>query len=156
MFQLFHSAKKVKCRQLLQLNSNFRLPSLPQNLIHTFSAITILGLALQMTGLPGCLLLLETTGVYYFTRSRVGRNSVVGIATCFWLAERSWDRNPVGAKFYESVETGHPASYTVGKGPFPGLKWPGCGVDHAPLSSAGVNERVELYLCPLLGLHDMF
>jgi len=52
VFKLFHSVRKVKRRQLLQPNSNFRLTSPPQNLIHSFSAITILGLALQMTGLP--------------------------------------------------------------------------------------------------------
>jgi hypothetical protein len=27
-----------------------------------------------------------------------------------------------------------------------GVKWPGCGVDHPSSSSAGVKERVELYL----------
>jgi hypothetical protein len=51
VFQLFHSVKKVKFRQLLQLNSNFRLPSPLQNLIHSFSAITILGLAPHLMGL---------------------------------------------------------------------------------------------------------
>jgi len=29
---------------------------------------------------------------------------------------------------------------------FPGVKWPGCGVDHPPLSSADIKERVELYI----------
>ena len=29
---------------------------------------------------------------------------------------------------------------------FPGVKHPGCGVDHPPLASAEVKERVELYL----------
>jgi hypothetical protein len=29
---------------------------------------------------------------------------------------------------------------------FPGVKRPGCGVNHPPSSSAGVKERVELYL----------
>jgi len=29
---------------------------------------------------------------------------------------------------------------------FPGVKRPGRGVDHPPLSSAEVKERVELYL----------
>jgi len=29
---------------------------------------------------------------------------------------------------------------------FPGVKRPGRGVDHLPLSSAEVKERVELYL----------
>jgi hypothetical protein len=29
---------------------------------------------------------------------------------------------------------------------FPGVKWPGRGVDHPPSSSAEVKERVQLYL----------
>jgi hypothetical protein len=29
---------------------------------------------------------------------------------------------------------------------FPGVNWPGHGVDHPPPSSAKVKERVELYL----------
>jgi len=59
----------------------------------------------------------------------------------------------VGAELSEPGETGrgvHPASCTVGTGPFLGLKLPGCGVDHAPLSNSGVKERVELFLCPPL------
>jgi hypothetical protein len=37
------------------------------------------------------------------------------------------------------------ASCTMGKGSFPGVKRPGCGVDHPPPSSAKVKERVQLY-----------
>jgi hypothetical protein len=64
-------------------------------------------------------------------------------------AGRSGDRIPVEAKFSTLVQTGpgaHPASYTMGTGSFPGVKWPGRGVDHPPASSAEVKERVELYL----------
>jgi len=53
---------------------------------------------------------------------------------------------PVGAGFSAPVQTGpgtHPASYTMGTGPFPGAKRPGHGVDHPP-SSAEVKEKVEL------------
>jgi hypothetical protein len=32
----------------------------------------------------------------------------------------------------------------MGTGCFPGVKWPGRGVDHPPTSSAEVRERVEL------------
>jgi len=56
------------------------------------------------------------------------------------------------------VQTGpgaHPASYTIGTGSFPGVKWPGRGVDHPPPSSAEVKERTELYLYSLLGLRGL-
>ena len=36
---------------------------------------------------------------------------------------------------------------------FPGVKRPGRGVNHPPLSNAEVKERVELYLCSPLGLY---
>ena len=60
---------------------------------------------------------------------------------------RSGYRMPVGARFSAPVQTGpeaHPASYTMGTGSFPGVKRPGRGVDHPPISSAKVKERVEL------------
>jgi hypothetical protein len=58
----------------------------------------------------------------------------------------------VEAKFSALVQTGpeaHPASYTMDTGSFPGVKRPGRGVDHPPLSSAEVEERVKLYYSPL-------
>jgi len=39
----------------------------------------------------------------------------------------------------------HPAFCTICTGSFPGVKQPGCGVDHPP-SRPKVKERVELYL----------
>jgi len=53
-----------------------------------------------------------------------------------------------GARYSTPVHTGpgaHPASYTMGTGPFLGVKRPGRGVDQPPSSSAEVKERVELY-----------
>jgi len=53
----------------------------------------------------------------------------------------------VGARFTVPDQTGcgaHPASYTMGIGSFPGLKWPGSGVDHPTPSSAEVKEKVKL------------
>ena len=47
------------------------------------------------------------------------------------------------------VETGpgaHPASHTMGTGSFPGVKWPGRGIDHPPPSDVEVKARVELYI----------
>jgi len=78
---------------------------------------------------------------------RVGRDSSVGIVT--WRAGRSGDRIPVGARFSAPFQTGpgaHPASYTIGTGSFPGVKWPERGFDHPPPFSAEVKERVQLYL----------
>ena len=52
------------------------------------------------------------------------------------------------------VNTGpgaHPASYTMGTGSLPRVKWPGRGVDRPPLSSAEVKEGAELYLYSLSG-----
>jgi hypothetical protein len=67
----------------------------------------------------------------------------------------------VGVIFSAPVQTDpevDPASYTMVTGSFLGVKRPGRDVDHAPLSSAEVKERIELYFCspsgaswPLLG-----
>jgi hypothetical protein len=62
---------------------------------------------------------------------------------------RSGDRIPVGARLSAPVQTGpgaRSASYTMGTGSFPGVKWPAPGVDHPHPSSAEVEERVELCL----------
>ena len=79
-----------------------------------------------------------------------GRNSAVGIATRYGLdgpgIESRW-----GARFSAPVQPGpgaYPASYTMGTGSFSGVKRPGRGVDHPPPSSAEVEGRVELYICP--------
>jgi len=34
----------------------------------------------------------------------------------------------------------------MGTGSFPGIKQPGCGIDHPPPSRAEVKERVEVYI----------
>jgi len=39
----------------------------------------------------------------------------------------------------------------MGTGSFPGVKRPGRGVDHPPLSTPEVKERAELYLYPPFG-----
>jgi hypothetical protein len=62
-----------------------------------------------------------------------------------WLrAGRSGDRMPVETRFFERVQTGsgaHPASCTMCTGSFPGVKRPGRGADHPPLSSAEVTNE---------------
>ena len=64
-------------------------------------------------------------------------------------AGRSEVRILVWAKFSAPVQTGpgaHPASCTVGTGPFPRVKRPGRGADHPPPSKHRGHEGVELYL----------
>ena len=61
----------------------------------------------------------------------------------------SGDHIRLGARLSILVQTGpraHPASYTMGTGCLPGVKWLRRGVDHPPPSSAEVQERAELYL----------
>jgi hypothetical protein len=61
----------------------------------------------------------------------------------------------VEARFSAPVQSGpgaYPASYTMDTGSLPGVKRQGRGVEHAPLSSAEVKERVELYLYSPSGL----
>jgi hypothetical protein len=71
----------------------------------------------------------------------MGRDSSVGIATRYGLEgpgiESRW-----GARFSAPVQNPgvHPASYTMGIGSL------SRGVDHSPLPSAEVKERVEQYL----------
>ena len=56
----------------------------------------------------------------------------------------------MGAIFSAPVQTGpgaHPASYTMGTGSLPGVKWPGCGVDHQPhLAPRLKSGAVTLFL----------
>jgi hypothetical protein len=69
--------------------------------------------------------------------------SAVGITTRYRLdgpgIESQW-----GARFTALVQTGpraHSASYTMGTGSCPGLKWPGRGVDHPPHLAPRFNKE---------------
>jgi hypothetical protein len=65
----------------------------------------------------------------------------------------------VEARLSTLVKTGpgvHPASYIMSTGSFPGVKRPGCGVDHPPPSSADVKEIAALYHYSHLGLRGLF
>jgi hypothetical protein len=78
----------------------------------------------------------------------VGRDGSVGIATRYGL-DSPGNESQWGARFFALVQTGpgaHPASYTRDNGYFSGVKGPGRGVDHLPLSNVEVKERVELHL----------
>jgi hypothetical protein len=69
--------------------------------------------------------------IKYVPRETVGRDSLVSIMTRYRLDdlgfESRWERD-----FPHLSRRAHPASYTVGTGSFPGIKWPGRGVDHPP------------------------
>ena len=76
------------------------------------------------------------------------RDSVVGIATRYGLDGRG--SNPGGGEiFYTRLDRPWGPSSLLYNGyriSFAGVKRPGRGVDHPPLSSAEVKERIELYL----------
>jgi hypothetical protein len=81
----------------------------------------------------------------------VVRGSSVGIAARYFLdgpvIESRW-----GARYSVPVQTGsedHPASYIMGTGSFPGVKWPGRGVDHPPLLVPRLRKSTAI---PLLHL----
>jgi len=72
------------------------------------------------------------------------------------LLRAGWSRDGIlaGARFSAPAQTGpgaYPPNYTMGTGSYPGVKWPGRGVDHPPSSSAEVKERVKLYIYPSSG-----
>jgi hypothetical protein len=77
-----------------------------------------------------------------------GQYRSVGIVTCYGLD--SPGSNPGGGALFcthpdrlsgppSLLDNGHWVS-------FPGVQWPGRGVNHPPTSSAKVKERVQLYL----------
>jgi len=58
----------------------------------------------------------------------------------------------VRTSFSAPVQTdpgAHPASYTVGTGPFPGVKRPGRGVDHLPQLAPRLKKEWAIPLPPL-------
>jgi len=60
--------------------------------------------------------------------------------------------NPCGGgRFSTALQTrpgANAASYTMDTKPFPGVKQPGCGVNHPPSSSTKVKEKVEITSTP--------
>ena len=83
----------------------------------------------------------------YFSHSlsRAGRDSSVGIANHLGLDGPGIESRWGGARFSAPVQTGpgaHSASCTMGTGSFPGVKRPGRGVDHPPISIGEVQGMV--------------
>jgi hypothetical protein len=87
-----------------------------------------------------------------------GPGSSVGIATRYGLdglgIESLWGRDFPQTSRPALGPTQPPIEWVLGL--FRWLKRPGRGVDHPPPSSADFKERVELYLCPPLGLRGLF
>jgi hypothetical protein len=86
-----------------------------------------------------CILILTNATANNIT----GRDSSVGIATGYGL-DGPGIGSRWGARFLLHVQTGpraHPAYCTMGTGSFPGVKRPGPGADHPPLSSAEVTNE---------------
>ena len=76
------------------------------------------------------------------------RDSVVGIATRYGLdspgIESRWGRDFPHPSRPALGPTQPPIQWVLGL--FPGLKWPGRGIDHPPPSGTRVKGRVDLYL----------
>ena len=73
-----------------------------------------------------------------------GRDSSVGIATRYGLDGPGIESFRWGARFSAPVQTSpgaYSASYTVGTGSFPGVKRPGCVVDHPPHLAPRLKEE---------------
>jgi hypothetical protein len=63
------------------------------------------------------------------------------------------------ARFSIPVHTclrAQPASCTMGTGPFPGVKRPGCGVDHLPNLVPKLKNGFSYTFALPLGLHGLF
>ena len=89
----------------------------------------------------------------------VGRDSAVGIATCYGLDGPGIESRWGGAKFSAPVQTGpgaHPASCTIGTDSFPGIKRPGFGFDHPPHLAPSLKEDWSYTSSPPLGLRGLF
>jgi hypothetical protein len=91
------------------------------------------------------------------TLHMVGRYSSVGIATRYKLGG-PWIESRWGATFSAPVQKGseaHPASYTMGTGSFPGVKWPGRGVDHRPHLAPRLKKEYSYTSTPPMGLSGL-
>jgi hypothetical protein len=89
--------------------------------------------------------LIFTSLILPFRQRRPGKRSRYAHSL---RAGRSGEQIPVVATFAAPVQNGpraHPASCTTGTGSFPWVKRLGRVVDHPPLPSALVKERVQLF-----------
>ena len=87
--------------------------------------------------------------IYFYVIKIVGRDSSVGIATCYGQDGAGIETRWGWARFSAPVHKGpgaNPASYIVGTESFQEVKWPRRGVDLPPPPIAEVKERVEVYI----------
>jgi hypothetical protein len=105
----------------------------------------------QSRKFPGrCNIIISFNSNKYFNNiifCHVGRDSSVGIATCYGLdilgIESRWGRDFPHPSRLALGPTQPPIWWVLGLSG--GVKCPGRGFDHPPLSSVEVKERVELY-----------
>jgi len=84
-----------------------------------------------------------------FWYQKMGRNSAVGIATRYRLGGPEIESRCGGEIFRTRPDRswGPPSLlYNGYRVSFPGVKRSGCGVDHPPLSSSEVIERIQLHV----------
>jgi hypothetical protein len=90
-------------------------------------------------------------GLLYFTLISVGRNSSVGIATGYGLDGPGMESRS-GRDLSHTFRPALGPSCTLGTVSFPGVNWPGRGVDHPPPPSAEVENEYRYTSTPPLGL----
>ena len=155
LFLTAHSSHSVSLISILTLSSKFQVTSFSQFLrllvrygLQTYSASLgrLHGLHFLVNWIQKRLLKLRLL-IFFLTYNDLLRTG------------RSSDRIPVGGEIFR-IRSDRPwgphrllhNGYRVS---FPGVKRPGCGVDHPAHSSAEVIERVELYLFSALGLRGL-
>jgi hypothetical protein len=106
------------------------------------------GLLSHQIGGKACICYLSLCSIFLFNIALLllllllSKDSSIGIATAYRLdgpgIESRW-----GTRFSAPVQTGpraHPASYTMGTGPFLGVKWPWFGVEHPSLLTSRLKK----------------
>jgi hypothetical protein len=85
-------------------------------------------------------------------------DSLAGIATRYGQ-DGPVIESPVSTRFSAPVPTcpgAQPASYTMGTGSFPEVKWPGRGVNNPPHLAPKLKKEYSYTTAPPLGLRGLF
>ena len=92
------------------------------------------------------------------TYSVVGQGSVAIIATRYrldGLGIETWQ----GVKFSAPIQTtsgAHPTSCTLDTRSFPGVMWPGLGIDHSPHITLRLRKEQSYTSTPTVDVHGLF